>query len=95
MGVGVNITCANHVFFLDHDFSRPMEQQAMGRIRRPYAQTCHQWTAYYMLPDDKDCMHWMRSLQQDKHCTGSELMTGHTANLSNLVSLGAARPSQT
>jgi superfamily II DNA or RNA helicase len=93
MGVGVNIPWANDVIFLDHDFSRPLEEQAIGRIKRPQRQALQRWTAWYVIPHEPDCMRWMRELQRGKAEDGAALFGGRgAAKPSELRRLGAARP---
>lgn len=79
MGVGVNIPCANDVIMLDRDFSQPLEEQAIGRVRRPHRQAEKRWTAYYVTPTDDEVMRWMAALQRAKDHTGGALMRGSSA----------------
>ena len=74
MGVGVNIPCANDVIMLDRDFSQPLEEQAIGRVRRPHRQAEQRWTAYYVTPSDDECMRWMAALQRGKRHAGGALL---------------------
>ena len=94
MGVGVNVSCAHDAVFLDRDFSWPLEEQAIGRIKRPHRQREQVWTAYYVTPSSPDCMHWMESLQRKKQqdAAGAQRSTPVNCDTHGMLKLSQAIP---
>lgn len=75
-GVGIDLTCANHMIMMDPWWTQAAEDQAFGRIHR-IGQTRE--THLHRLKTENSLESWICALQARKHATALDLLHGYQA----------------